>query len=189
MAIRVFRLLGRWVTLDDAALAAELDELTGERAGAERLRMARRLFARAVETPGGLKIETLHALCERLLHMFPFEANVPARFVVLDETKAREALRHRDGQRAGRRRVERRHAARAPLWPGSAPEATGDTLRTAIRSAMRARGLVGDPAGLEAAFAAPARRAGSRRGGERRADRGARSWRAAPAAGRTIGPP
>ncbi|MGT2478751.1 hypothetical protein ACU4GR_07435 [Methylobacterium oryzae CBMB20] len=52
--------------------------------------MARRLFARAVETPGGLKIETLHALCERLLHMFPFEANVPARFVVLDEAKARE---------------------------------------------------------------------------------------------------
>src|SRR3954470_22567038 len=87
MAIRVFRLLGRWVTLDDAALAAELADLTGERAGPDRLRMARRLFARAVETPGGLKIETLHALCERLLHMFPFEANVPARFVVLDDTK------------------------------------------------------------------------------------------------------
>ncbi|MBE7249206.1 MAG: UvrD-helicase domain-containing protein, partial [Actinomycetospora chiangmaiensis] len=28
MAIRVFRLLGRWVTLDDEALAAELAELT-----------------------------------------------------------------------------------------------------------------------------------------------------------------
>src|SRR6478609_9845895 len=92
MAIRVFRLLGRWVTLDDATLAAELAELTGERAGPERLRMARRLFARAVETPGGLKIETLHALCERLLHMFPFEANVPARFVVLDDNQSREAF-------------------------------------------------------------------------------------------------
>src|SRR3954447_20507979 len=40
MAIRVFRLLGRWVTLDDAALAAELADLTGERAGPDRLRMA-----------------------------------------------------------------------------------------------------------------------------------------------------
>jgi ATP-dependent helicase/nuclease subunit A len=46
---------------------------------------ARRLFARAVETPGGLKIQTIHAFCERILHLFPFEANVPARFEALDD--------------------------------------------------------------------------------------------------------
>jgi len=152
MAIRVFRLLGRWVTLDDAALAAELEELTGERAGAERLRMARRLFARAVETPGGLKIETLHALCERLLHMFPFEANVPARFVVLDEAKARELF---DIEMANvlADAVSNGDTPLSAALARVAPEATGDTLRAAIRSAMRARGLVGDSAGLEAAFA------------------------------------
>jgi ATP-dependent helicase/nuclease subunit A len=151
MAIRVFRLLGRWVTLDDDALAAELAELTGERAGPERLRMARRLFARAVETPGGLKIETLHALCERLLHMFPFEANVPARFVVLDDTKAREIFE-----------IEMANVLADAVSNGDtplsaalarvAPEATGDALRAAIRSALRARSFIGDAAGLEAAF-------------------------------------
>ena len=46
---------------------------------------ARELFAQALETPGGLKVQTIHALCTRLLQQFPFEANVPARFAVLDE--------------------------------------------------------------------------------------------------------
>src|SRR6202041_4197624 len=48
-------------------------------------KVARELFARALETPGGLKVQTIHALCTRLLQQFPFEANVPARFAVLDE--------------------------------------------------------------------------------------------------------
>ena len=47
--------------------------------------LARRLFALALETPGGLKVQTIHAFCTRLLHQFPFEANVAARFDVLDE--------------------------------------------------------------------------------------------------------
>ena len=46
------------------------------------------MFARTIETPGGLKIQTLHAFCERLLQLFPFEANVPAHFRVVDEREA-----------------------------------------------------------------------------------------------------
>src|SRR5688572_25837793 len=92
MAIRVFERLGRWVTLDDATLTRELVELEGQRPTPAKLRLARRLFARAVETPGGLKIETIHAFCERLLHLVPFEANVPARFAVLDESQAAELV-------------------------------------------------------------------------------------------------
>ena len=49
-------------------------------------RRARQLFALALETPGGLKVHTIHAFCTQLLHLFPFEANVAARFEVLDET-------------------------------------------------------------------------------------------------------
>src|SRR3954463_6422343 len=92
MAIKMFGRLGRWVTLDEAALARELTELEGEPPSIERLSLARRLFARAVETPGGLKIETIHAFCERILHLVPFEANVPARFAVLDESQTGELL-------------------------------------------------------------------------------------------------
>src|SRR5271156_304724 len=75
MAQRVFDTLGEWTRLDDAAL----DDAISERS------MARRLFARALETPGGLKVQTIHAFCTRLLHQFPFDANVAARFAVLDE--------------------------------------------------------------------------------------------------------
>jgi len=53
---------------------------------------ARKLFARTLETPGGLKIQTIHAFCERLLHLFPFEANVPSRFEVMDEAHQEELL-------------------------------------------------------------------------------------------------
>ncbi|MEE7478194.1 hypothetical protein MHIMP23_18320 [Methylobacterium hispanicum] len=150
MSIRVFQRLGRWVTLDDAALGEELERLTGERASRERLDAARRLFARAVETPGGLKIETLHALCERLLHMFPFEANVPARFVVLDDTQSREAFEVETAN------VLADAVAGNPSLSEAlarvAPEATGDALRRAIRGAMAARAVLGDAAGLETRF-------------------------------------
>ena len=46
--------------------------------GARLRKSARKLFACALETPGGLKVQTIHALCTRLLQQFPFEANVPA---------------------------------------------------------------------------------------------------------------
>ncbi|MBX9649398.1 MAG: double-strand break repair helicase AddA, partial [Xanthobacteraceae bacterium] len=53
---------------------------------------ARKLFACALETPGGLKVQTIHALCTRLLQQFPFEANVPARFAVLDDRDQTEMM-------------------------------------------------------------------------------------------------
>ena len=50
------------------------------------------MFASALETPGGLKVQTIHALCTRLLQQFPFEANVPARFAVLDDRDQTEMM-------------------------------------------------------------------------------------------------
>ncbi len=86
MANRVFELLGRWALMDDATLRQTLHELDGQHHGAAELARARRLFAEALETPGGLKVQTIHAFCERVLHQFPFEANVASQFQVLDET-------------------------------------------------------------------------------------------------------
>jgi len=92
MATRVFRILGDWVTKDDEALAKELQDIEGRRPDAARLAMARRLFARALETPGGLKIQTIHGFCEALLHQFPLEANVAGHFAVLDDRVAAELM-------------------------------------------------------------------------------------------------
>ncbi|WP_367278422.1 double-strand break repair helicase AddA [uncultured Amaricoccus sp.] len=90
MQNRLFRTLGTWAMLPDAALAAALAEL-GETPAAD-LPRARTLFARALETPGGLRIQTIHAFCEALIRRFPLEAGVPPQFGVLEDRQAR-ALR------------------------------------------------------------------------------------------------
>lgn len=90
MQTRLFRKLGEWSTLPDHALGAELAALDPDVFGdRERLAQARRLFARALETPGGLKIQTLHAYCERLLRQFPLEAGLPPGFETQEEAEAK----------------------------------------------------------------------------------------------------
>ncbi len=92
MANEVFKRLAAWTTLGDAALDKEIARSTGHRPDADERARARRLFASALETPGGLKVQTIHAFCTRLLHQFPFEANVAARFKVLDEASTTQLL-------------------------------------------------------------------------------------------------
>ena len=90
MSERVFRTLAGWTLASDEDLRAAIGKM-GAAAPAD-LDIARRLFALAVETPGGLKIQTIHAFCERVLHLFPFEANVPADFRVVEDLERLELL-------------------------------------------------------------------------------------------------
>src|SRR3954451_14215279 len=92
MAERIFSTLGHWVTLDDEELNAAIRDAGIAHPDAKLRGRARELFACALETPGGLKVQTIHALCTRLLQQFPFEANVPARFAVLDERDQAEMM-------------------------------------------------------------------------------------------------
>src|ERR1700680_2528910 len=92
MAERVFTPLAHWVTLDDDALDAAIRDVGITHPTAPLRKSARELFASALETPGGLKVQTIHALCTRLLQQFPFEANVPARFTVLDDRDQNEMM-------------------------------------------------------------------------------------------------
>jgi ATP-dependent helicase/nuclease subunit A len=92
MAERVFTTLGHWVTLDDDALDAAIRDVGIAHPTVPLRKSARELFASALETPGGLKVQTIHALCTRLLQQFPFEANVPARFTVLDDRDQTEMM-------------------------------------------------------------------------------------------------
>lgn len=89
MQRRLFERLGGWCVADDASLAAELKKLG---AGGADLARARALFAQALETPGGLKIQTIHAFCERLLARFPLEAHVPPGFDIADEARSSALL-------------------------------------------------------------------------------------------------
>ncbi len=92
MATRVFDTLAAWTALDDDALDQKIKASTGQASDAQQRARARRLFATALETPGGLKVQTIHAFCTRLLHQFPFEADVVARFEVLDDAATSQLL-------------------------------------------------------------------------------------------------
>ena len=92
MQRRLFEQLGKWAMLDDEALKKNIIDIGAAPPNGNELREARRLFAQALETPGGLKIQTIHAFCERLLSRFPLEAGVPPAFRVLDEQTARELI-------------------------------------------------------------------------------------------------
>ncbi|MEM9098349.1 MAG: double-strand break repair helicase AddA, partial [Pseudomonadota bacterium] len=90
MQNRLFKLLGEWSMQPNEALGKMLGDLAGTAPvlAPERLAVARRLFARALETPGGLKIQTIHAFCDALLRRFPLEAGVAPGFEVIDERQA-----------------------------------------------------------------------------------------------------
>ena len=90
MQNRLFRTLGSWTMLSNGRLAEELAGL-GEPGPFpdDLLAQARTLFARAVETPGGLKIQTIHSFCSTVLRRFPLEAGVSPDFKEIDDRLAK----------------------------------------------------------------------------------------------------
>lgn len=89
MQNRLFVRLGEWAMMPEAKLRDALGALGLESdPSADVLAEARRLFARAIETPGGLKIQTIHSFCAGLLRRFPLEAGVSPGFTEMDDRVA-----------------------------------------------------------------------------------------------------
>ncbi|MEZ6012358.1 MAG: double-strand break repair helicase AddA [Hyphomonas sp.] len=92
MLSRLFRTLGQWSVMEDDRLRQKLGQLQGRAPGRytpDDLAVARQLFASALETPGGLRIETIHAFCARVLRRFPLEAKVFPGFTEIEDDEAR----------------------------------------------------------------------------------------------------
>ncbi len=93
MQNRLFARLGEWAMLENGVLRTELEKLgAGRDFAPDFLDRARTLFALAIETPGGLKIQTIHAFCAGLLRRFPLEAGVNPQFTEIED-RAAELLR------------------------------------------------------------------------------------------------
>lgn len=93
MQARLFQRLGEWCVMDADRLRTDLSRLEDRPETSytlEDIGRARELFAQALETPGGLRIETLHAFCGRILKRFPLEAGIAPGFRELDEPQAME---------------------------------------------------------------------------------------------------
>ena len=120
MSKRVFDTLARWVTLPEPELRKTISRPARDREPADtRWRMRARCSRCAIETPGGLKVQTIHAFCERLLQRFPLEAGVAPGFTILDEATA--TLLQREAIDASLR-----HATASPGTPA------GEALAAAI---------------------------------------------------------
>lgn len=89
MQNRLFGNLGAWAMAEDAVLREKLRALDALDDRPEYLAQARRLFAEALDTPGQLRIQTIHAFCAGLLRRFPMEAGVSPHFSELDDEAAK----------------------------------------------------------------------------------------------------
>lgn len=86
MQNRLFMRLGEWAMLPDPDLVDALRDLGVDLVDQDaELSQARTLFARAIETPGGLKIQTIHSFCASLLRRFPLEAGVSPQFTEMED--------------------------------------------------------------------------------------------------------
>ncbi|RMF35685.1 MAG: double-strand break repair helicase AddA, partial [Alphaproteobacteria bacterium] len=134
MQARLFERLGRWALMADDALCTELQRLQEDplEATPEFLARARRLFAQALETPGGLKIQTIHAFCDAILRRFPLEAGVSPDFRVIDERSLAALLA--DLREAMARRAEAGTDPAFDLMAMRMPDTTLDGLIRAIQS-------------------------------------------------------
>src|SRR5262252_4782628 len=161
MSKRVFARLADWVMSDEPSLTRTLAQLLDRAPTPADMQRARQLFAVAIETPGGLKVQTIHAFCERLLQRFPIEAGVPPGFAILDEQERRALLNRATDEMLAAAAVQKS----GPLWralqTAIAYAVNGgfdNVLQQALATLGAAPRLVGEPAlaaaqdGLRATF-------------------------------------
>jgi ATP-dependent helicase/nuclease subunit A len=92
MANRVGARLAAWVRMKDADLRKELYAL-GEDTSPQKLQRARKLFAKVLEAPGGLRIQTIHSFAQALLAAFPAEAGITPGFAPIEGRAEQELAR------------------------------------------------------------------------------------------------
>lgn len=93
MATRILEKLGKWVMCDDKALALELEHLLSNNPSAHQMAHARGLFAKVLEAPEGVRIQTIHSFCQSLLRRFPIEAGISPHFSLMDSRTEQELLK------------------------------------------------------------------------------------------------
>jgi ATP-dependent helicase/nuclease subunit A len=90
MLNRIMEILSKWASLSEDGLRATLEhDVLGYTPLPSQIQKARSLFAEVVDTPGGIKIMTIHSFCQSLLGRFPVEANLPPDFSLMGDDETR----------------------------------------------------------------------------------------------------
>jgi ATP-dependent helicase/nuclease subunit A len=92
MSLRINETLSEWAIAEENVLHKKLENLLGRAPDKIAIEAARKLFADVIDTPGRLKIMTIHAFCQSVLSRFPLEAKLTPGFQVAEERAAHDYL-------------------------------------------------------------------------------------------------
>ncbi|WP_157141026.1 UvrD-helicase domain-containing protein, partial [Candidatus Liberibacter asiaticus] len=92
MSHRVLEIITAWSHLSDEILSAEITKIQGKKPNKSDMSKARHLLITILETPGGLKVQTIHAFCEAIMQQFPLEANITSHFAIADEEQSKKLI-------------------------------------------------------------------------------------------------
>ncbi len=154
MANRLFAELGAWAVMPNDRLVETITQLTGQAPDGDTLSRARVLFATTLETPGSLKVQTIHAFCEKVLARFPLEAGIAPNSTLLDDMQAgalREEAMNKVLRQAARKPQSRLGRALLRLVPYADEAQFANLMREAIGKRELLRALIqktgggGDP--------------------------------------------
>jgi ATP-dependent helicase/nuclease subunit A len=134
MKNRVFKTLADWTMMENEKLDREIRNTTDTTVTPAIRRRARQLFALALDTPGGLKIQTIHAFCTALLHQFPLEANVPGHFEEIQELEQAAMLNE-----ARSRTLSTGNGDSAMHYAALVPHASDDAIEKALNAIINMR--------------------------------------------------
>jgi len=142
MSNRLNRRLSEWAVAEDMKLSDQIFDITGERPDAGLLAAARRLFARVLDTPGGMRILTIHSFCQSVLRRFPLEAGIAPQFEVMDDRAAAELLAEAQARVLNRAREEAEHGGTGPdTLAGALAEVTSRIHETGFGELMASLAL------------------------------------------------
>lgn len=95
MALRISATLAEWAIMPETLpagappktrnLRQTLETLQGRPPFEYEIKAARSLFARVIDTPGGIKMMTIHSFCQSVLGRFPLEAGIRPNQAILDD--------------------------------------------------------------------------------------------------------
>ena len=137
MANRINARLATWVRMRDQDLRTDLINL-GEANDPPTMQRARRLFAKILDAPGGLRIQTIHSFAQALLAAFPAEAGILPGFKPIEGRAEQELARTTLAEPAGGRGSDRKSGLIADVQCLSLR--LGETGRHLLSDAVRQGG-------------------------------------------------
>ncbi|WP_244464457.1 UvrD-helicase domain-containing protein [Candidatus Liberibacter africanus] len=92
MSHRVLNVITEWYHLSDEKLSVEITKIQGKKSSKRDISNARNLLVKVLDIPGGLKVQTIHAFCEAIMHQFPLEANITSHFSIAEKDQSKKLI-------------------------------------------------------------------------------------------------